>query len=41
MAISNELRLHEALRNAILKYKNEINDNPKFWAAFSIFGVPY
>jgi len=41
LKIANELMPHEALRNAILKYKNEINDNPKFWAAFSIFGVPY
>ncbi len=32
---------HAALRKAILKYKNEINDNPNIWASFSIFGVPY
>ena len=32
---------HEALRESILKYKNEINSDPKYWAAFSIFGVPY
>lgn len=38
---SNQLMPHAALRNAILKYKSEINDDPKFWAAFSIFGVPY
>jgi hypothetical protein len=31
---------HEALRDAILKYKNQINSDPKYWAAFSIFGVP-
>ena len=38
---AKELMPHEALRNAILKYKNEINDDPKYWAAFSVFGVPY
>jgi hypothetical protein len=32
---------HEALRQAILKYKAEINSNPMYWAAFSIFGAPY
>ncbi|WP_339881263.1 CHAT domain-containing protein [Polaribacter vadi] len=41
LAIAQELMPHAALRNAILKYKKEINDNPKYWAAFSIFGVPY
>jgi len=41
LEIANELMPHEALRNAILKYKNEVNDDPKYWAAFSIFGVPY
>ncbi|BAO74630.1 CHAT domain-containing protein [Winogradskyella sp. PG-2] len=41
LKIVNELMPHEALRNAILKYKNEVNDDPKYWAAFSIFGVPY
>ena len=38
---ARELMPHEALRQAILKYKSEVNDDPKFWAAFSIFGVPY
>ena len=32
---------HEALRSAILNYKENVNDHPKYWAAFSIFGVPY
>ncbi|MCX6282248.1 MAG: CHAT domain-containing protein [Bacteroidetes bacterium] len=32
---------HEALRKAILKYKSEINPSPSYWAAFSIFGMPY
>ncbi|MTE28249.1 CHAT domain-containing protein [Winogradskyella ouciana] len=41
LEIAKELMPHEALRNAILKYKNEVNDDPKYWAAFSIFGVPY
>ena len=41
LAISKELMPHEALRNAILKYKLEINNDPKYWAAFSVFGVPY
>lgn len=41
LEIANQLMPHEALRKAILKYKNEVNDNPKYWAAFSIFGVPY
>ena len=41
LAIAQELMPHAALRNAILKYKKEINDDPKYWAAFSIFGVPY
>lgn len=36
-----ELMPHEALRQAILTYKNEINDNPNYWAAFSIFGIVY
>lgn len=38
---SNTLQPHEALRKAILKYKSEIINDPKYWAAFSIFGVPY
>ena len=41
LKIAKSLMPHEALRAAILKYKNEINDDPKHWAAFSIFGVPY
>tara|TARA_R110001606_G_C15324553_1_gene644949 strand:+ start:137 stop:1468 length:1332 start_codon:yes stop_codon:yes gene_type:complete len=41
LAIAKELMPHAALRNAILKYKKEVNDDPKYWAAFSIFGVPY
>lgn len=41
LEIAKTLMPHEALRNAILKYKNEVNDDPKYWAAFSIFGVPY
>ena len=41
LKIAKELMPHEALRSAILKYKNEINDDPKHWGAFSIFGVPY
>ncbi|WP_111683421.1 CHAT domain-containing protein [Winogradskyella tangerina] len=41
LKIAKSLMPHEALRTAILKYKNEINDDPKHWAAFSIFGVPY
>lgn len=32
---------HAALRQAILKYKKEVNPDPRYWAAFSIFGVPY
>jgi len=36
-----ELMPHEALRQAILKYKNEVNSDPYFWSAFMIFGVPY
>ena len=32
---------HEAMRKAILKYKSSINENPNYWASFSIFGVPY
>ncbi|OBX21982.1 MULTISPECIES: CHAT domain-containing protein [Bizionia] len=38
---SGRLQPHEALRQAILKYKSEVNNDPKYWAAFSIFGVPY
>ena len=41
LAIAKEQMPHAALRNAILKYKKEVNDDPKYWAAFSIFGVPY
>lgn len=36
-----ELMPHEALRQAILKYKNDINKDPYYWSAFMIFGVPY
>lgn len=32
---------HEALRMAMLKYKNGVNNNPNYWASFSIFGIPY
>ncbi len=32
----------EALRQAILEYrKNNKNANPKYWASFSVFGIPY
>ncbi|WP_406685481.1 CHAT domain-containing protein [Seonamhaeicola sp. MEBiC1930] len=41
MKTGGPLMPHGALRNAILKYKSEINDDPKYWAAFSVFGVPY
>lgn len=37
----NKLQPHEALRLAAIKYKNTINEDPKYWASFSIFGVPY
>ena len=30
-----------ALTDAILEYKNNLKSDPKYWAAFSIFGVPY
>jgi CHAT domain-containing protein len=36
-----DLMPHEALRQAILTYKGSINSNPVYWAAFSIFGIPY
>ena len=32
---------HEALRQAILKYRKDVSDNPNYWACFSIFGIPY
>jgi CHAT domain-containing protein len=32
---------HEALRQAILEYKKNINPDPRYWAAFSIIGIPY
>jgi len=38
---ADNLMPHAAMRKAILKYKNEVNDNPNYWASFSIFGVPY
>lgn len=41
LKLANSLQPHESLRNAILKYKKEVNSDPKYWAAFSIFGVPY
>ncbi len=41
LKVANSLQPHESLRNAVLKYKNEINSDPKYWAAFSIFGAPY
>ena len=37
----NSLQPHEALRTAIVKYKKEVNNDPKYWASFSIFGIPY
>lgn len=42
----NETRMtflmpNEALRRAILKYKTQVNNDPKYLTAFSIFGVPY
>lgn len=36
-----ELMPHEAIRQAILTYKSNFNNNPNYWAAFSIFGIPY
>lgn len=41
LEVAKELMPHSALRNAILKYKKDVNDDPKYWAAFSLFGVPY
>jgi CHAT domain-containing protein len=38
---SSDMMPHEGLRQAIFKFKSEINSDPKYWAAFSIFGVPY
>lgn len=38
---ADNLMPHAAMRKAILKYKDEVNDNPNYWASFSIFGVPY
>lgn len=38
---STYLQPHASLRNAILKYKKEVNSDPKYWASFSIFGIPY
>jgi hypothetical protein len=32
---------HEALRLAMLEYKNNIHPDPKYWSAFSIIGIPY
>ena len=32
---------HEAMRAAILRFKSEVNPDPKYWASFSIFGIPY
>lgn len=32
---------HEAIRKAVIKYKTEINSDPRYWAAFSVFGIPY
>lgn len=37
----NSLQPHEALRTAIVKYKKEVNNDPIYWASFSIFGIPY
>ena len=41
--LPNDLSLqpHEAMRQAMIFYRNNIDPNPKNWAAFSIFGVPY
>ncbi len=37
----SDLLPHEALRYAVLKYKSSVNDDPNYWASFSIFGIPY
>lgn len=36
-----EFMPHDALRKAILKYRREVSDDPNYWAAFTLFGVPY
>ena len=37
---NEDITHYEALRKAILQYKKEINSNPYFWSAFTLFGVP-
>lgn len=32
---------HTSLQAAIIRYKKQINKDPRFWASFSLFGVPY
>ena len=31
---------YEALRQAILRFKKEIDPNPNYWASFQFFGIP-
>jgi len=37
---NEHLEPHNSLQKAILKFRKTVSDNPKHWAAFSIFGVP-
>ena len=32
---------HTALQAAVIRYKTEVNEDPRYWASFSLFGVPY
>ncbi len=37
---NSHLDPHESLKKAILNFRNNVSDNPKFWGAFSLFGLP-
>ncbi|MBW7866945.1 MAG: CHAT domain-containing protein [Brumimicrobium sp.] len=41
MEKGGELMPYEALRQAILRFKKEVSGEPRYWAAFMFFGVPY
>lgn len=32
---------HTALQAAVRRYKTDVNEDPRYWASFSLFGIPY
>lgn len=41
MQRGGELMPYEAWRQAVLRFKKEVDADPRYWAAFMFFGVPY